>query len=172
MCLKAFLRWWPVICKRKFHIFWWGGINLKLTTFGTFKLFKNYVNVQYLQKVISKKLRKKNIFCWHLEGPWQKKQDPEQMRIRIRKSCGTGTYPRILMHTKMSRIYKTGTVLLLYTVSNSSLIIWRPKGLHDHGGTRRPMYKVVFARFAAGIRWEIGWGGGGGVEGLHPPPPH
>jgi hypothetical protein len=31
----------------------------------------------YLQKVITKKTKKKIIFCWRLEGHWRKQQNPD-----------------------------------------------------------------------------------------------
>jgi hypothetical protein len=50
-----------------------------------------------------KKNRKKNIFCWCLEGRWRKEQDPEPDPDPLVR----GRDPRIRIHTKMSRIRNT-----------------------------------------------------------------
>ncbi len=58
----------------------------------------------YLQNVKNKKNqknRKNIIFCWRLQGPWRKEQDPK-LDPDVR-----GTDPRIRICTKMSRIRTT-----------------------------------------------------------------
>ncbi len=66
------------------------------------KIIRKILNptILYLQKVTSRKICvKKIIFCWHLEGQWRKKQDPNpdplvrgmDPRIRTKICHGSGT---------------------------------------------------------------------------------
>ncbi len=76
----------------------------------------------YLQKGISiKTWRKTIIFCWHLQGHWQKDQDP----LMDPDSLVTRTDPRIRIciqiRTKMTRILNTG-----FNISCLILIITPP----------------------------------------------
>ncbi len=59
----------------------------------------------YLQKVICRKTFFLNlVFCWHLEGQWWKKEDPDPDTLVI----GMDPRIRIRIHTKMSWIRNTG----------------------------------------------------------------
>ncbi len=60
----------------------------------------------YLQEVISKKRKKKLIFCWRLEGHWRKYQDPDPNPDQFVR----GMDPRIRIRTKISWIRNTGPV--------------------------------------------------------------
>ncbi len=60
--------------------------------------YLNYVNVPSKSNK-QKKCFKKIVFCWHLEGQWRKKQDPDPL-VR-------GMDPRIRIHSEMSWIRNT-----------------------------------------------------------------
>jgi hypothetical protein len=60
----------------------------------------------YLQKVISRKLFEKLVFCWHLEGQRRKEQDPDPDPLV--KGMDPRTQIWIWIHTKMSWIRNTG----------------------------------------------------------------
>jgi hypothetical protein len=67
------------------------------------------MNLGYLQKGISIKLRKKIIFSWHLEGRRRKAQDLELDPCPDPLDKGTDLRIRILIRTKISGILNTET---------------------------------------------------------------
>jgi hypothetical protein len=66
-----------------------------VTSLWLFIFLKNDVNLSSKRNKHNN-LRKKNIFCWCLEGHWRKEQDPDPLV--------KGTDPMIWIRTKMSRI--------------------------------------------------------------------
>ncbi len=72
--------------------------------------FKMY---RYLQKVKSKKLGKKTIFCWHLVSHWRKKQGP-RIRIGSVPKCHGSTTPQVAFSECFLQCFGPGFSVSVY----------------------------------------------------------